>query len=90
MIAKVRPVRSPSLENYPEADKQVREIAAGLWDNKKILNTTVADLFKNELRLPPDFVATSPALQYSHRRDGDTDIYCSRVRLRQLRRAQNA
>jgi hypothetical protein len=75
VIATVRPTRSPSLENYPEADRQVREIAAGLWDNKKILNTTVADLFKNELRLPPDFVATSPALQYSHRRDGETDIY---------------
>ncbi|MDR0724506.1 MAG: glycoside hydrolase family 2 [Prevotellaceae bacterium] len=75
VIATVRPVRSPSLENYPAADSQVREIAANLWDNKKILNTTVEDLFKNALRLPPDFVASSPALQYTHRRDGDTDIY---------------
>jgi hypothetical protein len=75
VIATVRPVRSPSLENYPAADNQVREIAAGLWDNKKILNTTVADLFKNDLKLPPDFVASSPALQYLHRQTGDTDIY---------------
>ncbi|MDR2287514.1 MAG: glycoside hydrolase family 2 [Prevotellaceae bacterium] len=75
VIATVRPVRSPSLENYPVADNQVREIAASLWDNKKILNTTVADFFKNDIKLPPDFVASSLALQYSHRRDGDTDIY---------------
>jgi hypothetical protein len=75
VIATVRPVRSPSLENYPAADNQVREIAAKLWDNKKILNTTIADFFKNELKLPPDFVATNPVLEYSHRKDGDTDIY---------------
>jgi hypothetical protein len=75
VIATVRPVRSPSLENYPEADSKVKEIASNLWDNKKILNTTIADFFKNELKLPPDFVATTPELQYAHRRDGDTDIY---------------
>ncbi|MDR0386084.1 MAG: glycoside hydrolase family 2, partial [Prevotellaceae bacterium] len=75
VIATVRPVRSPSLENYPEADRQVRQIAARLWDNSKILNTTVAELFKNELRLPPDFQTASPALQYSHRKYGNTDIY---------------
>ncbi|MDR1224262.1 MAG: glycoside hydrolase family 2 [Tannerella sp.] len=75
VIATVRPVRSPSLENYPAADHQVREIAAGLWDNRKILSVSVEDFFKNDLQLPPDFVASSPALQYSHRKDGDTDIY---------------
>ncbi|MDR1224738.1 MAG: glycoside hydrolase family 2 [Tannerella sp.] len=75
VIATVRPVRSPSLENYPAADHQVREIAVGLWDNGKILSVSVEDFFKNDLRLPPDFVASSPALQYSHRKDGDTDIY---------------
>ncbi|MDR1562726.1 MAG: glycoside hydrolase family 2 [Dysgonamonadaceae bacterium] len=75
VIATVRPVKSPSLENYPEADNQVRKIAANLWDNNKILNTTVAEFFKNDIKLPPDFVASSPALQYSHRKDGDTDIY---------------
>jgi hypothetical protein len=75
VIATVRPVRSPSLENYPEADRQVQQIAARLWDNKKILHTTVADLFTNKFNLPPDFVATTPAIQYTHRRYGDADIY---------------
>jgi hypothetical protein len=75
VIATVRPVRSPSLENYPEADRQVQQIAARLWDNQKILQTTVADLFKNELKLPPDFLATSPSLQYSHRKNGSVDLY---------------
>ncbi|MDR1581679.1 MAG: glycoside hydrolase family 2 [Prevotellaceae bacterium] len=75
IIATVRPIRSPSLEDYPQADKQVLEIAANLWDNKKILNTTVAGFFEEELKLPPDFVATSPALQYTHRKDGNMDIY---------------
>jgi hypothetical protein len=74
VIATVRPVRSPSLENYPEADRQVQKIAARLWDNKKILHTTVADLF-NKLNLPPDFLAATPAIQYTHRKYGDTDIY---------------
>jgi hypothetical protein len=75
VIATVRPERSPSLENYPEADRQVQKIASNLWDNKKILHTTVAGFFKNELKLQPDFVAGTPAVQYSHRKYGDTDIY---------------
>ncbi|MDR1455325.1 MAG: glycoside hydrolase family 2, partial [Tannerella sp.] len=75
VIATVRPVRSPSLENYPEADRQVQAIAARLWEGKKIRTTTVEALFRNDLNLPPDFVATAPAIQYSHRKYGDTDIY---------------
>ncbi|MDR2760997.1 MAG: hypothetical protein LBB88_00160, partial [Planctomycetaceae bacterium] len=75
IIATVRPVRSPSLENYPEADKRVQNFSARLWDNKKILNTSIAEFFDNEIKLPPDFVATSNSLQYSHRKDGETDIY---------------
>jgi hypothetical protein len=75
VIATVRPVRSPSLENYPEADKQVNEIASKLWNNNKILNISLADFFKREINLAPDFVATTPELHFSHRKDNETDIY---------------
>lgn len=81
------PTRSPSMQNYPEADRQIQSIASKLWGKDyavkirsygkgKVLNhmnmTEVFDL----LDLPPDcrFAANEPAL-YVHRHVDDNDIY---------------
>jgi hypothetical protein len=80
------PKRSPSMENYPQADKNVQALAVKLWGNKpekthaygqgKILtNTTLAEVFKM-INLPPDFTVDKDApVLYTHRKNGDTEIY---------------
>jgi hypothetical protein len=80
------PSRSPSLENYPAADKEVRELAGELWGatpqkqraygkGKVFTNTGLEEIFQM-LNLPPDFLADkkSPIL-YTHRKTADADIY---------------
>jgi hypothetical protein len=80
------PVRSPSLENYPQADEQVRSIAAELWGETPVkertvgkgkiyTNTGLEEIFTS-INLPPDFRVEGDApILYTHRRDGETDIY---------------
>ncbi|MDR2469907.1 MAG: glycoside hydrolase family 2, partial [Tannerella sp.] len=80
------PRRSPSMENYPQADKDVQALAAKLWGDKpekthacgqgKILtNTSMEEVFEM-INLPPDFAVDKNApVLYTHRRNGDTDIY---------------
>ena len=85
------PRHSPSLEDYPASDRQVKKIAHQLWG--KCNGTTVqensygqghvfwgkspAQIFSG-LDLPPDFAFRGSAaadLEYTHRSDGDADIY---------------
>ncbi|MDR3229555.1 MAG: hypothetical protein LBT53_09180 [Puniceicoccales bacterium] len=80
------PSRSPSLQNYPAADKEVREIAAKLWGENKeksrdygkgkvFHDTTLEEVFKT-LDLPPDCAwgKDDPILQ-THRAADKADIY---------------
>ncbi|MDR2705662.1 MAG: hypothetical protein LBC02_07780, partial [Planctomycetaceae bacterium] len=70
------PKRSPSLQDYPKQDEKVQQLseqlAKLLLPQTHNLSTLLA---LGPVDLPPDFVASSPVLQYSHRKDGDTDIY---------------
>ncbi|MDR3340580.1 MAG: glycoside hydrolase family 2, partial [Candidatus Symbiothrix sp.] len=81
------PSRSPSMENYPEADKIVKELASGLWGNdpsvkqhtfgKGIVFTNVElDEVFNKLKIVPDclFGKEDPAL-YLHRTCNGEEIY---------------
>jgi len=85
------PEISPSLENYPKCDREVKHLAAKLWgrcDGHHITRHPYGrgnvvwgqplDGVCAELGLQPDF-AYSPSngakLAFIHRRDGDTDIY---------------
>ena len=79
------PGRSPSLENYPEADKQVRELAQKMWGDlsaKKrsygkgmILNdVTLTETF-DLLKLVPDCLPDSPSILYTHRTLDGKEIY---------------
>ena len=70
-----RPERSPSLQDFPKADEEVRGISTALWGKGRVFPRR-EDALKS-LGLGPDFTATpAPAsLRWCHRRDGETDIY---------------
>ncbi len=80
------PSRSPSMENYPQADKQVQALAAKLWGSPTVKQRSygkgkiLTDMSMEEvfamLNVVPDcqFAENDPVL-YVHRRLGDTDIY---------------
>ena len=78
------PERSPSLENQPKADAEVRQLAGELWGNaaeplRQVGKGRVARGMSMEqvyalLKLPPDLETTVPIL-HTHRRDDHKDIY---------------
>ncbi|MFV1967799.1 MAG: glycosyl hydrolase, partial [Pirellulaceae bacterium] len=81
------PQRSPSLENYPACDDTVRRLAAELWgdteaeavgehrfgNGRVIWGQSLSEVFAN-MNLPADF-NSSPAMRYTHRVLGDSQIY---------------
>jgi hypothetical protein len=82
------PKRSPSLENYPEADKQVKELAESLWSNiqpgeklAKIGKGLLIDGMDMQealdtVQYAPDCrIAPEDPVLFGHRKKGNTDIY---------------
>jgi hypothetical protein len=85
------PDRSPSLENYPKADGEVKEIANKIWGNTGVENVPPnkkiqcgkGKIFHNatleevfaELNLKPDFTAGDSTTLYTHRTMGETEVY---------------
>ena len=73
VIGGLRPQGSPSLADFPRCDVEVAQIAADLWDGRRITTgKTLAEVFAHD-RLPPDF--EGEGLRYIHRRVGQTDVY---------------
>ena len=84
-----RPERSPSMENYPSADKEIQKMAAELWQNCDGKNVKMVHYGKGMvldgmnmqeafslLKVIPDFKANgSDSFLYTHRKIADTDIY---------------
>lgn len=74
------PERSPSLEDYPSADEQVRKLAANLWANERygagrvFRSGDLADILKT-LRVAPDAALGNKALLYTHRHSATEDLY---------------
>jgi hypothetical protein len=85
------PQASPSLEDYPQCDDEVKQLAARMWGKsngrrmtehqyglgKVVWNRPLARVF-TELDLKPDFeypAGSDAQLAFIHRRDGETDIY---------------
>jgi hypothetical protein len=65
------PSRSPSLQGYPACDATVQNLSAEL----KTRVQTDDDL-RAALKVPPDVAGLNPAqILFTHRRDGDTEIY---------------
>ncbi len=87
-----KPLRSPSLQGYPQADEEVKKLADEIWGNcdgdkvkehkygrgRVFWGISVEDVLKLK-GVKPDFEfnGTLPgtAINYIHRRDGNTDIY---------------
>lgn len=85
------PESSPSLEDYPQCDTEVKSLTRDLWGNCDGKNVTEHSYGKGMvfwgqpltqvfagLNVPPDFEfsATNHSdLAYVHRHDGDADIY---------------
>ncbi len=83
------PARSPSLQDYPACDEQVRKLAAEMWancdgQNVKQVRFGQGQVFRGldlpavlaELKTPPDVAGVNPKkLLWTHRSAGDADIY---------------
>jgi hypothetical protein len=81
------PARSPSLEDFPQCDNEVRKLAIELWGQadtqhpgertfgmgRLVWGKSLEEVFVS-LNSPPDFESSSP-LRFTHRRTGGTDIY---------------
>jgi hypothetical protein len=94
------PAKSPSLENFPQCDTEVKKLAREMWgdcDGKNVFAHTfgkgqilwretqvkpgeqygdfaaVTNILAG-MNLPPDFSSDGP-IRFTHRRDGDTEIY---------------
>lgn len=83
------PLGSPSLQNYPACDEEVRSIARELWGNEKFGNRRVGkgqllwgmkvEELPRALGLLPDFAiaekASGARVISIHRKVGDADVY---------------
>jgi len=70
------PLRSPSLEDYPNADIAVKRIAQKLWLNPNVTTSNQIDKVLASLHLKPDFEqAANDSLLFIHRSLPDREIY---------------
>jgi hypothetical protein len=82
------PLKSPSLENFPAADAEIREISAEIWAetegesqiHRKVdkgrlyFGQHLSDIFY-ELNVEPDVIVEDTSIRWTHRRLQGTDIY---------------
>lgn len=84
-VVSVKPVKSPSLKDYPLCDDEVKKIAGELWGNglqnkykKGFVFTQLEDAVKKH-NIQPDFLVEKAAnpedIKIAHRYSSDTDIY---------------
>jgi hypothetical protein len=69
-----KPSRSHGLEGFPAADAEVRTIADRVWRQGLVKTGVSARQALEAMRMAPDFTAPE-TFDYTHRRDGSTDIY---------------
>ena len=79
------PSHSPSMENFPKCDEEIRTLTSEIWGNLQsgerrslgrgqiIREAKLEPIFAG-MKLDPDFDSTAP-LRYTHRQSGDTDLY---------------
>ena len=84
-----RPQRSPSLQNYPVSDREIKQMAAEIWQNCDGTNVTNIKFGKGRvfcgvdlpavfaaIGSPPDVIGLDrKLLPWIHRATGDSDIY---------------
>ena len=70
------PLRSPSLQDYPACDAQVRELVGQLWGQGRILQGGDLAAVLRRLDTPPDLADFDPNdLLFIHRRSPEADLY---------------
>jgi len=69
-----KPERSPSLENYPACDAEVKQLADALWGGGHVMTGDDLAHALRQLQTPEDVVCPEGML-WKHRRDADSDIY---------------
>jgi hypothetical protein len=80
-----KPLRSASLAGYPGVDGEIAKLAGEVWgkcDGKTVTQHTYGagkvvwgEPLEKVLGVPPDFTASQGNLLFTHRKDGETDIY---------------
>jgi len=70
-----KPATSPSLQDYPACDQEVRRIATELWDSGKVVSGKSVGEVLARVSLKPDFQSDAADLLWIHRRIGDAEIY---------------
>ncbi len=76
-ILGARPIKSPSLQNYPHCDQEVKELSNRFWNDGLVKDISILD-FLEFGTLVPDFKVNKgeeEGLDYIHRKAGDADIY---------------
>lgn len=80
-----RPKRSPSLQNYPDDDKQVQTVAGKMWGDASLKqrrygkgmvlnNLSLEEAFKL-INVVPDCLTNNSSVRYTHRSVNGKDIY---------------
>jgi (4-O-methyl)-D-glucuronate---lignin esterase len=74
-----KPIESPSLQDHPQCDEEVREIADALWGSDRVISGKTFEEIAEADGISADFAFSSPAekakLHYIHRRLPDADLY---------------
>ena len=76
IVGRVKPLRSPGLAGYPQADQEVKRLADAIWA-KGVMTCTAEEALKR-LAIEPDFTCLTQGVNpaFIHRRYGDgTDAY---------------
>ena len=79
------PSRSPSLQNYPQADNVVKQLAQKLWGNSSekqhpygkglVFKNVSLDEILNSRSIAPDFYTANESIKYTHRTLDGKEIY---------------
>jgi hypothetical protein len=70
-----KPTSSPSLQDYPACDQEVKQIAAELWDTNKVIYGKSVAAVLADMNVKPDFQVNAAGVMWIHRRIGNADVY---------------
>ncbi|MCC6155942.1 MAG: glycoside hydrolase family 2 [Candidatus Hydrogenedentes bacterium] len=73
-ILGTKPERSPSLEDYPACDENVRRLADALWNEERVLSGIGVNDALDRMIIPVDVLCPENVV-WKHRQVDDTDIY---------------
>ncbi|MCC6794114.1 MAG: glycoside hydrolase family 2 [Candidatus Hydrogenedentes bacterium] len=73
-ILGTKPERSPSMEDYPACDENVRRLADALWNNERVLSGIGVNDALERIKISADVVCPQNIV-WKHRHVDDADIY---------------